>query len=216
MTSSPPSKPKLYYITHIDNLQSIFSSGYLYSDARRIEMRLVSENIGMSSLKERRLHHQVACYPDTTVGQYVPFYFCPRSVMLFVIHKADHLELAYRGGQEPIVHLQVDLHTAVEWANKTEFRWAFCDAHAIAKIATFYNDLEHLDRIDWGAVAAIWWNQPEIQERKQAEFLIYECVPWNLVEKIGVSNTRRKNEVAKILRDSDHIPEIRIEPSWYY
>jgi len=52
-------------------------------------------------------------YPDLYVGDYVPFYFCPRSIMLFIIHQANHPELDYRGGQVPIVHLQADLHTSV-------------------------------------------------------------------------------------------------------
>ncbi len=39
----------------------------------------------MSEIKRRRVEElEVDCHPGTKVGDYVPFYFCPRSVMLFV------------------------------------------------------------------------------------------------------------------------------------
>ena len=37
------------------------------------------------------------------MGDCVPFYSCPRSVVLFVIQRANHQELTYQGGQGPIV-----------------------------------------------------------------------------------------------------------------
>ena len=74
--------------------------------------------IGMSSIKKRRLKLKLTSHPDLHVGDCVPFYFCPRSVMLYVIHMANHAELTYRGGQESIVHLEAGLHEAVAWANE--------------------------------------------------------------------------------------------------
>jgi hypothetical protein len=36
----------------------------------------------MNEIKRRRLEElEVHCYPGTRVGQYVPFYFCPGSVI---------------------------------------------------------------------------------------------------------------------------------------
>ena len=56
-------------------------------------------------------------HPSLCVGDCVPFYFCPRSVMLYVISMRNHAELSYQGGQEPIVHLEADLYDVVAWAN---------------------------------------------------------------------------------------------------
>ncbi|MBN2800521.1 MAG: DUF4433 domain-containing protein [Deltaproteobacteria bacterium] len=42
-------------------------------------------------------------HPGTSVGAYVPFYVCPRSVMLSLISRANHPKIAYRGGQNPIL-----------------------------------------------------------------------------------------------------------------
>jgi hypothetical protein len=67
----------------------------------------------MSEVVARRKRLPVSCHPGTCVGDYVPFYFCPRSVMLYVISRRNHSSLTYRGGQAPIVHLETDLHAVV-------------------------------------------------------------------------------------------------------
>ena len=94
-----PAQPKIYHITHVDNLPHIIADGHLCSDAKRIKDGTANTNIGLTSLKSSRLALPVRCHPGTSVGDYVPFYFGPRSVMLFVIHKANHPGLSYRGGQ---------------------------------------------------------------------------------------------------------------------
>ena len=98
--TTPPARPKLYHITHVDNLRKIVADGALRSDAAIIARGGSVQAIGMSDIKRRRVEElEVACHPGTKVGEYVPFYFCPRSVMLYVIHCANHPELTYRGGQ---------------------------------------------------------------------------------------------------------------------
>ena len=72
----------------------------------------------MSTIKRRRLELPVDCHPGTSVGEFVPFYFCPRSIMLYLLIRGNHPELHYQGGQEPILHLVADLYEVVEWANK--------------------------------------------------------------------------------------------------
>ena len=112
-----PERPKIYHIVHVDNLASIVADGCLWSDSVMAQ-RQGGTVIGMGSIKQRRLGLPVSCHQGTNVGAYVPFYFCPRSIMLFVIHCANHPELAYRGGQQPIVHLEADLHLVVQWAEE--------------------------------------------------------------------------------------------------
>jgi ssDNA thymidine ADP-ribosyltransferase, DarT len=94
-------------------------------------------NIGMSGIKARRLALPVPCHAGDCVGDYVPFYFCPRSIMLYVIHCANHPELTYRGGQEPIIHLEADLHGVVGWAQQQGRRWAFSLSNAGANYTEF-------------------------------------------------------------------------------
>ena len=55
----------------------------------------------MHGIKQRRLRLRLNSYVNLCIGDCVSFYFCPRSVMLYVIRQANHPELAYREGQGP-------------------------------------------------------------------------------------------------------------------
>src|SRR5450756_1320566 len=171
-----------------------------------MELGIETELIGMRSIKEARLGKPVKCYPDTKVGEYVPFYFCHRSVMLYILYKGNHPELSYRGGQEPIVHLVSDLHAAVTWANSDGRKWAFTDCNARAEYAGFFKRLADLDKLNWQAVGATDFRDPVVKDGKQAEFLVYESFPWQLVEKIGVLNRSIETEANSILTQSTHKP----------
>ncbi|MEJ7809341.1 MAG: DUF4433 domain-containing protein [Gemmatimonadaceae bacterium] len=133
----PPERPRIYHITHVDNLEAIVAGGVLLSDAQMIARGGPSATIGMSNIKRRRLALPVRCHPGDRVGDYVPFYFCPRSVMLFVIYCANARELTYRGGQGPIVHLEADLRAVIAWAEEAGRRWAFTLSNAGANYAEF-------------------------------------------------------------------------------
>lgn len=91
--------PKIYHITHLNNIGPIVQSGEILSDARMLAVPSGCTIIGMSKIKRRRLEEiEVSCHRGTRVGQYVPFYFCPRSIMLYILHMANHPDLTYRGG----------------------------------------------------------------------------------------------------------------------
>lgn len=211
-----PENPKIYHITHIENLEGLLNNKVLWSDAKRLELGLGSEIVGMSEIKRRRLEElEVKCHSGTMVGEYAPFYFCPRSIMLYILYMGNHPDISYRGGQDPILHLQADLEATIQWANSRDIRWAFSDRNAGERIANFYNDPDDLDEINWSAVEATDFRDMLIKEGKQAEFLVYELFPWELVEKIGVCNRGIRDQVLKKLGNRTS-PEVSIERDWYY
>jgi hypothetical protein len=140
--SPVPAQPKIYHITHVDNLAAIATERSLLSDAAMLERDGPSVTIGMSAIKKRRVEEiVVSCHPGTKVGDYVPFYFCPRSVMLYLLHRANHPDLTYLGGQDLIVHLEADLHEVVAWAATQNRRWAFSLSNAGARYVETRNRL---------------------------------------------------------------------------
>ncbi|SNS40886.1 protein of unknown function [Granulicella rosea] len=215
---TPPARPKIYHITHVDNLQAIAAvSRRLLSDMRLAGLGGPNQMVGMSHIKERRMLeiNMEECYPEDFVGEYVPFYFCPRSVMLYLIYMRNH-ELTYKGGQGPIVHLQADLQTVVDWAEENERRWAFSLSNAGAYGVEFRNDLNQLDEINWPAVAAKDWRSSSIKHGKQAEFLLRDFFPWHLVERIGVQSNAIAQRAAQAIAAVAHQPGIEILQEWYY
>lgn len=215
----PPAAPKIYHIVHVDRLPSIIAAGGLLCDAEIVRRQAAGQamgtTIGMSEIKQRRLTRlALTSHPGLYVGQCVPFYFCPRSIMLYLIHRANHPELTYRGGQGPIVHLEADLHQSVAWADGNRRRWAFTLSNAGAYYFEDRADLARLGDIDWDAVQARDWQGRK--EGKQAEFLVERCFPWELVTRIGVSSQQVHGQVRAALHAAGHKPHVEIRPDWYY
>ena len=211
--TTTPAHPKAYHIVHVDNLQSIISDNALLCDAAMAEHNKTVTTIGMSHIKAMRQEKAIACHPGLFVGGCVPFYFCPRSVMLYVIYMGNP-ELAYREGQGPIIHLEADLRQVVAWADAHGRRWAFTTSNAAAAYAEDYSDLEQLDQIDWGAVQAPQWSS--VKERKQAEFLVEQSFPWQLVSRIGVRSPDIRDRALAAMQGAAHRPPVEIKRDWYY
>ena len=215
-----PERPKIYHIVHVDRLKSIIDFSGLASDAVMRGRPVIGTSIGMTEIKERRLRElKLSTRPNLYVGQCVPFYFCPRSVMLYLIYKRNPA-LAYQGGQEPIIHLEADLYDTINWAKGRNLRWAFTTSNAGAYHFEDFARTDQLKKIDWEAVQAkLWMNtseHPNRKELKQAEFLIEKFLPWQLITRIGVYSRHIKDEVPKALCLVDHRPLVEIKPDWYY
>jgi len=217
--SRPPTEPKIYHITHVDNLPNIIQARGLRSDSVMIAQGGPVTTIGMSKIKQRRLKEiEVYCHQDTMVGEYVPFYFGPRSVMLYILYRADDPDLGYRGGQSKIVHLEADLNETIAWAEQQKRLWAFSLSNAGAYYVQFRNQRAQLNQINWEAVAARNWSSPPIKEGKQAEFLLHEFFPWSLVRRIGVHSRAVAQQVHEALHQgAQHTPTVEVlTQDWYY
>ncbi len=210
-----PARPKIYHIVHVDNLASIVADSGLLSDSVMTE-RPGGTVIGMGSIKRRRLGLPISCHERLMVGDCVPFYFCSRSIMLFKIHKANDPELAYRGGQQPIVHLEADLRRVIRWAEDNGRRWAFALSNAGAYYTQFRTRLDQLDEINWDGIAATDFRPADVKEAKQAEFLVERSFPWHLVERIGIHSQRIASRVAAAMAGAAHRPRVEVQRSWYY
>jgi hypothetical protein len=89
-------------------------------------------------------------------------------------------------------------------------RGIFSTSNAGAYYTDFYADLGNLDKIDWTAVAASDFRDPLVKKGKQAEFLVLESFPWQLVEEIGVLGSAIEVQVQTILRGAPHQPPLGI------
>ena len=209
-----PANPKIYHIVHVDRLPSIIAAGVLWSDNEAREREVEGTVIGMGNVKERRLGNELQSHPGLRVGDCVPFYFCPRSVMLYVIHMSNHPQLEYQGGQDPIIHLEADLRKIVAHANDNDQRWVFTSSNAGSSYFEDYSDPSQLKMLNWDAIRAKYWQ--ECQDEKQAEFLVEGSFPWELVSRIGVRSRRIGDSVLSTIRQFSHRPSVEIKPGWYY
>jgi hypothetical protein len=215
-----PANPKIYHIVHVDKLASIVADGCLWSDAELVGRNVPGTVIGMNNIKERRMNKlTLASHPGLFVGQCVPFYFCRRSIMLFMIHMKNE-SLSYRGGQDEIVHLVADLQESVAWAQDNARRWAFTLSNAGACDFEDRANLGQLAEVNWDAVEENRWSganvDPSIKRGKQAEFLVEHSFPWHLIKGIATKNDRVAKQAAKAVAGAAHQMTIKQMPAWYY
>ena len=134
--------------------------------------------------------------------------------MLYVIHKANHRELTFRGGQDPIVHLEADLFASAKWADQNGQRWAFTTSNAGSRYFNDYSDLDQLEHIDWDTVNSRDWQTHKAD--KQAEFLMEHSFPWHLISRIGIGSRKVGNQVINAISKSTHRPKVQVKRDWYY
>ena len=168
----------IYHITHVENLAGMIHDGRLWSDAQRISRNLVNTNIGYSHIKERRMRHPVMVAAGGTLGNYVPFNFCPRSVMLYVVAQGHE---NYSSGQRPIVHLISSIRVILA----TGRPWFFTDRHADLSYASQFDTLDRLDEVGWSVMSRRYWSDPDVKEKRQAEFLVRDWFPWSAIAVLG-------------------------------
>jgi hypothetical protein len=200
----------IYHITHIDNLPGILQQGRLWSDARRIAMGLANTNIGYSHIKARRMRHAVTVSAGGTLGEYVPFNFCSRSVMLYVVSR-QHVD--YAGDQRSILHLVSSVENVVA-ARRPCF---FTDRHADLGYARQFDDLARLPHeVDWSVMPVRHWGgDVELKEKRQAEFLVRDWCPWEAVTEVSTMD-REIADVVEALLAGGHTPTVAVRRDWYY
>ena len=196
----------IFHITHLSNLPSILETGRLYSHAAVAKKRIKSTNIGHIHIKDRRLRRTVPCAAGGFLGEYVPFNFCPRSVMLIAVNNGHG---DYSGGQADVVHLRSTISAAVA----TGRPWAFTDRHAEVEHALYYDDLEALDEVPWAVMPLVYWRDQK--EERQAEFLVHKWFPWSAIEEV-TCNTPGVAKIVRELLGVANSPEVSVRREWYY
>lgn len=200
----------IYHITHLNNLERIIAEGGLRCDRGAQELKAV--NIGHRHIKERRMNRCVPVGPGGTVGDYVPFYFAPRSPMLYAISRGA-VE-GYADGQRPVIYLC----SAAESVEEAGLHWVFTEGHADMDYTDFFDDLKDLDKVDWNLMGARYWRDTDEDgdrtRRRQAEFLVHEFFPWELVSYIGAYDRSIAEKAGEIIKGGS--AAVGVERGWYY
>lgn len=222
----PAQRPlRIFHITSIPNLQSIVKSKMLYSNGLLQKKKIDHENIAYQGAQGRRATKLVARPPGGVIHDYVPFYFAPRSPMLMAINGGRVDGCGYR--QADIAHLA----STVEDVIAANLPYVFYDYNATLIYATCYSDLRDLDKINWelfhetprlDGYCKFWLNQPNNpryirrMETRQAEFLVHERFPLELVRSIGVYSSAKAEEVEEILDDANIEIPVVVKSAWYF
>lgn len=221
-----PRPTRLFHITAITNLPAILASGALLSKNGGAAAGVNYQNIAHAGAQGARAMRAVPDPPGGSVHDFVPFYFAPRSPMLFAINGGRVAGCTWR--QADIMHFE----TTVEHVNALGAPFVFYDRNATLAFSTPYTDLAHLDTaVAWDLITEapqldgyckFWQSRPadaryaDRMERRQAEFLVRDHVPLSCMTRLGVIDDRRQKLVQGLLAGAGVPLRVDVMPSWYF
>ena len=151
--------------------------------------------------------------PRGTLGDYVPFYFTPFSIMMYNIHTG------YGVSQVPNEEILIIVSSLVR-VSTLNIPFVFTDQHAYPAMANYYTNLANLDQIDWGLLNRKDFrhdpDDPAKKERYQAEALIWKHVPLNALLGICSCNTAVDTFVKAELARRNLEIESSVQRGWYF
>jgi hypothetical protein len=208
------SATRIMHFTHEENLGRILDQGGLLCDRACHASRLNRRNIAYSGIKEKRARTVVEVAPGGTLDQYVPFYFGPRSPMMFTYKNGN-----VTGRKEDLSELLYFVTTAEDVA-AAGLGFAFTDGHPIAEPRLFFNSLSDLGEVNLALMGERWWNDtdeyPDRKRRRQAEFLVWEKLPLDSVRGIVTMNETKREQVLAVLQQRGIEMPCRSLRDWYY
>jgi len=84
-------------------------------------------------------------------------------------------------------------------------------------VRNHYNRLEDLPKIFWDVICAPYWNNfGGGRCKRQAEFLIQNRYPLELVQTIGVMDETMRAQVEGVVSASNFRPLINVRRAWYF
>jgi hypothetical protein len=124
----------------------------------------------------------------------------------------------YNEGQSPIIYLVSSIKRVIA----ADRPWVFSDGHGLAALTSWYDCADDLSEVDWNLVGERYWaDKPEDndrQRRKQAEFLVWQHLPWSAIAGIGVWDNAAKAKVESALTalSMDVATKVLVKRQWYY
>lgn len=205
------------HFTHVDHLVTVVRHGLLCDTAAHTAGVLTIE-VGNLGIKNDRRQRAVPLPPGGTVGGYVPFYFAPRSPMMYSISRGN--VPSYQDGTARLVYLL----STLERLHELGHRLVLTDRNAALAYAEYrvFDPADPIDDdfIDWGLMKERYWkntlDEPQRRERRMAEALVHERVAWEAITEIGAHSEIVADEVGAILTDLGSSIPVNVRPEWYF
>jgi hypothetical protein len=188
------SKIYIYRITHIENIKHILQYGITHSTSLNANPDFVP--IGDGSLISSR--SSFLLNNGRKLGEYIPFYFCIRSPMLYVIQNGfNHVAPIHA---ENLVYCV----SSVQKIMDLNLDFVFTDGHAVNSLSSQYSksDVDNIvNIIDISAIKSKYWkneNDLDLKRRKEAEFLVLGDIASSAILGYIVYNTNSKNKLMSL------------------
>ena len=197
-----------FRIVHISNMADIAQYGIEHANSSH---SIEYTSIGDESIIEKRRHNINS--NGIVLGDYIPFYFGPRSPMLYEIQHGFN-NVKQRAADE-IVYVVVSIQAIIN----ANIDCIFTDGHAFSRITKFY-DKVYLPKLNeivfYNDVYAKYWKSEDdldLKRRKEAELLIKNNLPFQYIAGFVVYDDAAKDKLIDCGIDSSRIS---VKPNFYF
>lgn len=201
-------RPFIFRIVHINNLLFILQNGLHCRNCSPQDPNFYG--IGNDDIIGKRDAKVVPLAPGGALSDYVPFYFSPRSPMLFSIKKNRVAE------QNDIVYL-VSEYDVISNAG---LDFVYTDGQAMMSFSQYFNRKKDLVELDWDLFKSKFWNDTDDDNdrmrRRNSEFLVHQVVPMTCIISIVVKTELRKEQVESFLKQISLKLRVVVNQDWYY
>lgn len=205
-------KTWIYRITHYRNLPWILDHGLHCRNSSKQDPNFI--NIGNAELIDKRANRPVPIAPGGHLNDYVPFYFCKHSVMLYNIHTGRVEGVDVR--QQQVIYLVSNL----ERLEKHDLPFLFTNRHAYVASAKYYADRAKLEKLDWPLIHGRDFKRDpddlDKLERRAAECLVHRRLPLKALVGIACCDQRRLDYAAKEVEKRGLALSAKIRRDWYF
>lgn len=211
---SRPVPTPVLHLTRVEHLPSIIEHG-LESDTRAQASGSLQIEVGAMGVKQRRRELEMPVAPGGVIADYVPFYFASRSLMMYQIQTGQ--VPTYQDGCDRIIYLV----STLERLDELRLTVRLSDRNAAKAVAAFIDLTGDVDgRIDWDLMKQRMWNstadEPDRMERRMAECLVHQVVPWVAFEQIVAKTEATAAEVRATLATAGRAATVAVRPNWYF
>lgn len=134
---------------------------------------------------------------------------------MFVIH-CNNVP-GYTGGCDRIVYLSTTLQALLSTGSAV----LVSDRNAVKSYASFHDGSAAIgDVIDWELMQqAIWKDTPEHPDRKErrmAEVLVRDVVPWRAFSGVAAKSEGVAQEARRAISSAGAMTPVSVRPNWYF
>jgi hypothetical protein len=203
---------RIYHLTHVRNLADILATGAILADSSESWTKRPTVDISSSETRESRRATAVSGLGSANVAEFVPFFLVPNSTMWEDI-RSDSPDPRLSSDASGVIAADfVILVSTLKHAAEHSEDGAIVvtDGDAAHVLTRFAASTESSERMLRRLRAAD--NAETIVE---AELLVKDSFPFELVTLVGVANDRARDEVRGILKSSEHHPKVSVYPPWF-
>ncbi len=202
-----------YRITHINNLPLLLQNGIVNKHHPNANGDYIE--IGNPEIIDVRSTSPVKIEGYGMIGDYVPFYFTPKSIMLYNIITGYWHPLVPRRNRSEILVIRCLIEDLVKLP-----KWFFTDGQANKRFTEHFNDLGMMQEVDWNSIQNSNFqndfDDPDRSRKYQAEFLVHHEVPIKSIESLNVYNQQAADVVNDILNENNINLAVNIQPQYFF